>query len=97
MAEKAVKAEIAETGALPVPLHIRNAPTRLMKQMGYSKGYLYPHNYPGGWVAQEYLPEKIRKSLLLSDPRTGGSNGRSGEEWPRLGKEEKGDEVLAGC
>ncbi|MDD5206377.1 MAG: replication-associated recombination protein A, partial [Desulfobacterales bacterium] len=43
-----------------VPLHIRNAPTRLMKQLGYSRGYLYPHNYPTGWVDQEYLPEKIR-------------------------------------
>jgi putative ATPase len=64
MAEKAVKAEIEKSGPLPVPLHIRNAPTRLMKQLGYSKGYLYPHNYPGGWVAQEYLPEKIAKSLF---------------------------------
>lgn len=60
MAEKGVKAEIESSGALPVPLHIRNAPTRLMKQLGYSKGYLYPHNYPNGWVDQEYLPEKIR-------------------------------------
>ena len=62
--EKAVKAEIAETGALPVPLHIRILLTRLMKQMGYSKGYLYPHNYPGGWVAQEYLPKKIGKTFF---------------------------------
>ncbi|PKN23859.1 MAG: AAA family ATPase [Deltaproteobacteria bacterium HGW-Deltaproteobacteria-21] len=60
MAEKGVKAEIESSGGLPVPLHIRNAPTRLMKQLGYSKGYLYPHNYPNGWVDQEYLPEKIR-------------------------------------
>lgn len=63
-AEKAVKEEIESTGALPVPLHIRNAPTRLMKKMGYSRGYHYPHNYPGGWVNQEYLPDKIRKSVF---------------------------------
>ncbi|RJR39830.1 MAG: replication-associated recombination protein A [Desulfobacteraceae bacterium] len=61
MAEKGVKGEIETSGGLPVPLHIRNAPTRLMKQLGYSKGYLYPHNYPDGWVDQEYLPDKIRE------------------------------------
>jgi len=58
--EKAVKAEIKETGALAVPLHIRNAPTGLMKKLGYSRGYLYPHNHPGGWVEQEYLPQEIK-------------------------------------
>jgi putative ATPase len=60
VAEKAVKGEIAESGAQPVPLHIRNAPTKLMKGLGYSRGYLYPHNHPGGWVEQEYLPEKTK-------------------------------------
>jgi putative ATPase len=60
VAEKAVKAEIEESGAQPVPLHIRNAPTRLMKELGYARGYLYPHNHPGAWVKQEYLPENIR-------------------------------------
>ena len=59
LAEKAVKKEIDASGAQPVPLHIRNAPTRLMKALGYSRGYLYPHNYPGGWVAQSYMPEKM--------------------------------------
>lgn len=60
LAERAVKTEIRESGSLPVPLHIRNAPTRLMKQLGYSRGYRYPHNYPSGWVRQEYLPAKLR-------------------------------------
>ncbi|MFC1883569.1 replication-associated recombination protein A [Thermodesulfobacteriota bacterium] len=60
LAEKSVKKEIETSGALPVPLHIRNAPTALMKKLGYSRGYLYPHNYPGGWVKQEYLPNGIR-------------------------------------
>ncbi|MBW2143769.1 MAG: replication-associated recombination protein A, partial [Deltaproteobacteria bacterium] len=58
--EKSVKEEINSTGAQPVPLHIRNAPTRLMKKLGYSKGYLYPHNYPGAWVEQEYLPKDLK-------------------------------------
>ncbi len=60
VAEKTVKAEIEESGAQPVPLHIRNAPTKLMKEHGYSRGYLYPHNHPGAWVKQEYLPENIK-------------------------------------
>jgi putative ATPase len=64
LAEKAVKEEIERSGPQPVPLHIRNAPTVLMKKMGYSRGYLYPHNYPGGWVDQEYLPEKIKNRLF---------------------------------
>ncbi len=61
VAEKEVKKEIKQSGPLPVPMHIRNAPTTLMKKLGYSKGYLYPHNYPGAWADQEYLPEKIRE------------------------------------
>ncbi len=61
VAEKAVKDEIRQTGALPVPMHIRNAPTGLMKKLGYGKGYLYPHNYPNARVEQEYLPHGIRR------------------------------------
>jgi putative ATPase len=67
VAEKTVKAEIEESGAQPVPLHIRNAPTKLMKEHGYSRGYLYPHNHPGAWVKQEYLPEKV-KALVYYRP-----------------------------
>jgi putative ATPase len=56
----AVKEEIARSGHLPVPMHIRNAPTRLMKKLGYGKGYRYAHDYPGAKVDQEHLPEPIR-------------------------------------
>ncbi len=59
LAEKAVKTEIEGSGPLAVPMHIRNAPTQLMKSLGYGRGYRYPHNYPGGWVEQEYLPESM--------------------------------------
>lgn len=62
--EKTVKEEIKQSGAQPVPLHIRNAPTKLMKKMGYSKGYQYPHNYPGAWVDQEYMPEDIKNKIF---------------------------------
>ncbi|MBN2032437.1 MAG: replication-associated recombination protein A [Deltaproteobacteria bacterium] len=70
-AEKAVKAEIEESGAQPVPLHIRNAPTSLMKKLGYATGYLYPHNYIGAWVKQEYLPEKIKNRTFYTPTRQG--------------------------
>ena len=64
VAEMAVKKEIKRSGALAVPLHIRNAPTKLMKELGYSRGYLYPHNYPDAKVDQEYLPEQIKNSVF---------------------------------
>jgi len=65
VAEKAVKEEIKQTGALPVPMHIRNAPTALMKKLGYGKGYLYPHNYPpDAKVDQEYLPTGIKRRIF---------------------------------
>jgi putative ATPase len=46
-------------GSLPVPFHIRNAPTRLMKKLGYGKGYLYPHDFEEGVIEQEYLPKEL--------------------------------------
>ncbi|MHC1698257.1 MAG: replication-associated recombination protein A [Geobacteraceae bacterium] len=52
-------AEVRKSGALPVPLHVRNAPTRLMKDLGYHKGYKYAHDFKEGFVEQEYLPEQL--------------------------------------
>ena len=70
-AEKSVKEEIKRSGAQPVPLHIRNAPTTLMKQLGYSRGYLYPHNYQGGWIEQEYLPKAIKNRIYYRPTNRG--------------------------
>ena len=50
---------VDQTGNLPVPLHLRNAPTKLMKEMGYGADYKYPHSYPGNFVEQDYLPHEI--------------------------------------
>jgi len=61
-AYKNVKNAVKNKGALPVPLHIRNAPTRLMKDLGYGKGYKYAHDYKGAYTTQEYLPEKLKGS-----------------------------------
>ncbi|MDD2582664.1 MAG: replication-associated recombination protein A [Desulfuromonadaceae bacterium] len=52
-------AEVRKSGGLPVPLHIRNAPTKLMKEQGYGKGYQYAHDYEDGYSGQECLPDKL--------------------------------------
>ncbi len=59
-----VKKTIEKTGYLPVPSHIRNAPTRLMKDLGYGEGYKYAHNYKGAYVPQDYLPEALEGSIF---------------------------------
>jgi len=64
VAERSVKKEIEESGPQPVPLYLRNAPTKLMRQMGYGNGYMYPHDYPQSRVKQEYLPEKMRGKVF---------------------------------
>ncbi|MCK9327670.1 MAG: replication-associated recombination protein A [Bacteroidales bacterium] len=50
---------VAKTGNLPVPLHLRNAPTKLMKELGYGQSYNYPHDQPGHFLEEEYLPDQI--------------------------------------
>ena len=59
-------AAVKQFGDLPVPLHIRNAPTKLMKELGYKKGYEYSHDYENNFSAQEYLPDAIRGKQLYS-------------------------------
>ena len=66
---------VSQYGDLPVPLHIRNAPTRLMKDLDYGKGYKYSHSYEGNFFDQEYLPEKLSGTKLY-DP---GNNAREEE------------------
>jgi putative ATPase len=59
-----VKETINKTGYLPVPLHIRNAPTKLMKELDYGKDYKYAHDYADAYIPQEYLPEKLRGQVF---------------------------------
>ena len=59
MAIDAALAEVNASGDCPVPLHIRNAPTSLMKELGYGKSYKYAHDYPGNFVKQQFLPDKL--------------------------------------
>lgn len=71
VAYKTVLDTINRTGALPVPLHIRNAPTKLMKTLGYGKGYKYAHDFKGAYVSQEYLPEKLRGASFYTPTERG--------------------------
>lgn len=60
MAINKALAEVERSGNLPVPLHLRNAPTSLMKKLGYGVGYKYAHDYPGNFVRQQFLPDALR-------------------------------------
>ena len=62
----AAREAIQRTGNLPVPLHLRNAPTRLARQMGHGKGYKYAHDFPGGVADQQHLPDKLREARFFT-------------------------------
>lgn len=55
---------VRQTGNLPVPLHLRNAPTKLMKQLGYGENYKYAHDYPGNFVRQQFMPDALKATQL---------------------------------
>lgn len=55
---------VEQTGNLPVPLHLRNAPTSLMKELDYGKGYKYPHDFPNHFIKQDYLPDEVKNRHL---------------------------------
>ncbi len=57
---------VRDTGNLPVPLHLRNAPTKLMKELGYGSGYKYSHAYKGNFEAQQYLPDKVKNNRFYT-------------------------------
>lgn len=65
------RADVKKYGNLPTPLHLRNAPTHLMKELGYGQDYQYPHNFEGHHVAEEYLPEKLKGRTYYSPTRQG--------------------------
>src|SRR5215218_6634590 len=97
----AALAAARETPAAPVPLHIRNAPTGLMKELGYGKGYRYAHDSPDAYLPQEYLPDELRGAALYQ-PGPFGYEKKVAERlewWERRKAEEVGrgrDERAAG-
>ena len=85
--------DIRKEGALPVPLHIRNAPTQLMKNAGYGKGYKYAHDFPEAVVDQDHLPEKLR-SRRYYQPTVRGAEGeikKRLDQWRKLRRERESD------
>lgn len=77
---KEARSSVSTTGDLSIPLHLRNAPTKLMKDSGYGKGYDYAHDYNQNFVAQEYLPEEIKNTSFYQP----GQNPREEELRKRL-------------
>ncbi len=80
MAIKQAESKVKQTGDLPVPLHIRNAPTKLMKDIGYGDGYKYAHDYDNNFTEQEFLPEEIAGTKFYEP----GNNTRENELRKRL-------------
>lgn len=79
---------VRRTGDLPVPLHIRNAPTKLMSDLGYGKDYKYAHNYEGNFVDQEFLPEGIAGTKFYEpgdNPRERETRKFLAERWKKYG------------
>jgi putative ATPase len=82
----AASAEVRETGALPVPLHLRNAPTELLRSLGHGKGYVYPHDRPGHFTEAEYLPERLRGRRFYEPSDQGAEaeiRARQGLRWSK--------------
>ena len=80
MAINQAQSVVRQTGDLPVPMAIRNAPTKLMKEEGYGKGYKYSHDYPGNFAAQEFLPDEIKGTAFYNP----GKNAREEDMRKRL-------------
>lgn len=77
---------VRQTGDLPVPLHLRNAPTKLMKEMDYGKDYKYAHAYEGNFVEQEFLPDEIKGTVIYQP----GNNAREQADKKNLNLKWKG-------
>ena len=75
---------VRRTGNQPVPLHLRNAPTKLMADLGYHDGYLYPHDYPGHYVAQQYMPDALKGQQIWQPQPHSASDARIAERIERL-------------
>ena len=74
---------VRQTGNLPVPLHLRNAPTKLMKDLGYAEGYKYAHDYPGHFVRQQFLPDEL-KDHRIWQPQENAAEARHKERMQAL-------------
>lgn len=81
--ERIVKNAVKDTGELPVPIHIRNAPTKLMKDMGYGRQYRYPHDFEDGFVKDVYLPDELAERVFYQ-PKSLGKEKLTAERLQKL-------------
>jgi putative ATPase len=90
-AYQTVQKDVRELENMPVPFHIRNAPTALMKDMGYGKDYRYPHDYPDHFVEEEYLPENLKGRIYYHPTELGFEKEikRRLDDWRRKKNEKK--------
>jgi len=79
---------VQSTGNLPVPLHLRNAPTQLMQEIGYADGYIYPHNHPHSFAIQEYMP-KLAKGMKFWKPADNIHESKASHRMKKLWEEDK--------
>ena len=79
---------VRRTGNQPVPLHLRNAPTKLMADLGYHDGYLYPHDYPGHYVAQQYMPDALKGQQIWQPQPHSAAEARIAERFIKMRNEE---------
>ena len=77
---------VNETGNAPVPLHLRNAPTGLMKQLGYGKDYMYAHDYPGHFVNMQYMPEELNHPQIWDPQDNPAENQMQARQQSRWGE-----------
>ena len=80
---------VKQEGHLPIPLHLRNAPTKLMKELNYGANYKYSHDHPGNFSDQEFLPEKISGSVFFN-PQDNPQEKRQRELMQKLWKDRYG-------
>jgi putative ATPase len=94
----AAQAAVAERGSLPVPLHIRNAPTTLMKDLGYGRGYRYAHDHREGYVPQDYLPEELKGRIFYQPTGRGYEKAVSErlDRWRQLRRQADGEGTIEG-
>jgi putative ATPase len=88
MAINEAQALVQQTGNLPVPLHLRNAPTKLMKELNYSKNYKYAHDFENNFVNQQFLPDEI-KNVQLWQPQKNATENKIAEFMKNLWKGRK--------
>jgi len=84
MAIKEAQGVVKKTGNLPIPLHLRNAPTKLMKEIGYGENYKYAHQYDGNFVELEFLPDKLKGTIFYepgNNPRENDTRKTMKKRW----------------